>query len=130
MIKDLIIGLCLVLGSVFGFLAALGIVRLPDFYSRMQASTKAQTLALILVMFGLMLHFERLDVTTRSLVVLFFVFFTAPIGAHMIGRAAYLLRTPLWEGTVQDDLEGKYDYERRTLAGFAPPEEESDPPQS
>jgi multicomponent Na+:H+ antiporter subunit G len=61
--------------------------------------------------------------------VVVFVFVTAPVGAHMIGRAAYLSGVPLWEGTLSDDLKGRYDAQTHSLAsgpaqaerGEAPP---------
>jgi multicomponent Na+:H+ antiporter subunit G len=121
MIKDILTGLILLFGALFAFLAAVGLVRLPDFFSRMQASTKAQTLGLMCILLGLAIHFQDLGVTTRALLVLLFVFVTSPIAAHMIARAAYLLRIPIWEGTKVDEMAEKYDYERRTLAGWRPP---------
>jgi multicomponent Na+:H+ antiporter subunit G len=118
MIMDWIIGLVLLAGAFFAFLAAVGILRLPDFFSRMQASTKAQTLGLMGILTALAFHFQDLSVTTRAVLVLMFVFITSPIAAHMIARAAYLLKVPMSEKTTVDELEGKYSYEHRTLAGW------------
>lgn len=118
MVMEWVTGLVLFSGAFFAFLAAVGIVRLPDFFSRMQASTKAQTLGLMGILSALALHFQDLGVTTRALLVLLFVFVTSPIAAHMIARAAYLLKIPMSEGTRVDDLKDRYDYESRTLKGW------------
>jgi multicomponent Na+:H+ antiporter subunit G len=117
-VKDWVTGIVLFSGAFFAFLAAVGIVRLPDFFSRMQASTKAQTLGLMGILSALAIHFQDLGVTTRALLVLLFVFITSPIAAHMIARAAYLLKIPMSEGTRVDDLKDRYDYESRTLRGW------------
>jgi multicomponent Na+:H+ antiporter subunit G len=53
----------------------------------------------------------------RSIIIIGFVFQTAPVAAHMIGRAAYLMGVTPWRGTKRDELEGRYDPETQTLAG-------------
>jgi multicomponent Na+:H+ antiporter subunit G len=84
-------------------LAAVGIVRLPDLFTRMHAATKPATLGTALTMLAVAVHFGELGVTTRALLVVVFFVITAPVGAHMIGRAAYLAGVPLWEGTILDE---------------------------
>ena len=54
-------------------------------------------------------YFGRLDVTTRAIVAIGFFFLTAPVTAHLVGRASYFIGVPLWKGTVMDELRGKYD---------------------
>jgi multicomponent Na+:H+ antiporter subunit G len=49
-------------------------------------------------------HFQELGVTTRAVLVIAFFFLTAPVGAHVIARAAYAVGVPLWEGTITDEL--------------------------
>jgi multicomponent Na+:H+ antiporter subunit G len=51
--------------------------------------------------------------------VVVFIFVTAPVAAHMIARAAYFSSVPLWEGTLSDDLEGRYDERTHTLHSHA-----------
>jgi multicomponent Na+:H+ antiporter subunit G len=92
----------LVVGAGFLLLAAVGIVRMPDLYSRMQAATKAATLGIACVMLGAAVHFGG-AVVIRAATVVAFVFLTTPVGAHVIGRAAYMLGVPLWEGKVVDE---------------------------
>jgi multicomponent Na+:H+ antiporter subunit G len=96
-------------------LAAIGVVRLPDLFMRMHSSTKSATLGVGFMMLGTALHFGVFTVWMRALAVAIFLLATAPVAAHMIGRAAYFSGVPLWEGTLSDDLRGRYDPESRVL---------------
>ena len=108
-VKDwLTVGL-LVLGALAMLLAALGVLRMPDVFTRLQATSKAATLGVGCMMLAVAVHFAELAVTTRAVAVVLFTFLTAPIGAHMIGRAAYVAKSALWERTARDDLRGRYD---------------------
>lgn len=95
----------LVVGASFMVLAAVGVVRMPDVFMRMQATSKAATLGVGCMMLAVAVHFADLAVATRAAAVILFTFLTAPIGAHMIGRAAYIAKARLWEGTLRNDLE-------------------------
>ena len=103
-------------GCVFMVLAAVGMVRLPDLFTRMQASTKSSTLGVACMLLAVAVYFGTLGVTTRALLVIVFFFLTMPVAAHMIGRAAYFSGVPLWEKTVINDLQGRYDPRTHTLA--------------
>ncbi|MCY4152489.1 MAG: monovalent cation/H(+) antiporter subunit G [Aestuariivita sp.] len=85
---DIIAALLLVLGGFFSLFAGIGIVRMPDVYIRMHASTKVGTLASGLIMAGVAVHFSEPSVVIKSVLVILFLLLTAPIAAHMIGRAA------------------------------------------
>lgn len=98
----------LFLGAGFLLLAAIGLARLPDVYSRMQAATKASTLGVGSMLAATAIHFEGFDISSRVILTIVFIFITIPASAHMIGRAAYLSGSPLWEGTLADELQGKY----------------------
>lgn len=108
MIEMLKAGLILV-GAIFMFLAALGLVRLPDLLTRMHATTKAATLGASLVMLAVALHFGEVAVVARALGVILFIMLTAPVAAHVIGRAGYFVGAKLWHGTVKDELRPHYD---------------------
>ena len=110
-------------GAVFLLLAAVGVLRLPDLFMRIQASAKASTLGAGCVFLGLAVHFGEISVTSRALLTIVFLFLTAPIAAHMIGRAAYIVGVPLWSGTIRDDLRGQYDRENRLLRSEDDPQE-------
>lgn len=112
------------LGAIFVFLAAVGVLRLPDVFTRMHANTKSSTLGAGLIMTGAALYFNDVAISTRALAVVFFLFLTAPVGAHMIARAAYFSGVPLWEKTLSDDLAGHYDMKTHELHS-----EEENPPE-
>ncbi|NSX53312.1 monovalent cation/H(+) antiporter subunit G [Parasulfitobacter algicola] len=85
---EVLIGCLALVGAFFAFIAALGILRLPDVLVRMHASTKAGTLACGLIMAGAALFFADATVTFRVIAIVLFLLLTAPVAAHMIGRAA------------------------------------------
>jgi multicomponent Na+:H+ antiporter subunit G len=94
----------LLIGTAFVTLAALGILRMPDLLTRMQATSKAITLGLGCLMLAEALHFGEWGTTVRFLTVIGFFSLTAPVAAHVIARAAYFIGTPLWKGSVVDEL--------------------------
>jgi multicomponent Na+:H+ antiporter subunit G len=108
--------LLLLLGAIFMLLAAIGLVRMPDVLMRMHSSTKSATLGVGLIMLGVALRFDDFAIGVRALAIVVFMFSTAPVAAHMIGRAAYLSGVPLWEGTLSDEMHGLYDAETHTLS--------------
>jgi multicomponent Na+:H+ antiporter subunit G len=78
----------LVVGAGWAVLAAVGVLRFDDVFSRMHAATKAPTLGLFLVLGGAALHLDGGD-ALKLLLVGLLVFLTAPVGAHLIGRAVH-----------------------------------------
>jgi multicomponent Na+:H+ antiporter subunit G len=111
----------MLIGATFMLVAALGVVRMPDLFSRMHSSTKSATLGVGFLMLGAALHFGDIAVAARALAVVVFLFMTAPVAAHMIGRAAYLSGVPLWKGTLSDDLKGQYNPQTHVLASSPEP---------
>jgi multicomponent Na+:H+ antiporter subunit G len=109
--------IAVLLGTALGVLSAVGILRMPDVYIRLQVASKASSLGIALLMLGVALHFDDLSVTIRAVLVVAFLFLTAPVAAHVIGRAAYLTGAPLSPGSTPDDLAGAYDAETGRLAG-------------
>lgn len=103
------------IGALFMLLAAVGLVRMPDLFTRMHATTKSTTLGVGCLMLGVAIHFGDLAIAARALAVVAFVFITAPVAGHMVARAAYFSNTPQWEGTLSDDLRGRYDEKTHTL---------------
>ena len=102
MAVNVVIGSILVaLGAAFLFLGALGIVRMPDLYNRMQAGTKATTLGNLLTLVGLgLIHPAWM---LKLLLIALFVLMTNPISSHALARAAYRVGVPLTEGSVRDE---------------------------
>lgn len=106
---EAIMGFLVLTGAVFMLLAALGILRLPDLLTRMHATTKAAALGVILIMLAVALHFAEVAVMARAFAIIVFVLMTAPVAAHVIGRAGYFVGSKLWAGTVKDELRPNYD---------------------
>jgi multicomponent Na+:H+ antiporter subunit G len=101
---DLIVAFLLLIGTLFVLLAGVGVFRMPDLFSRMQASTKAGTLGVGCLVLAVGLHFGDLGIGVRALLIVAFLFITAPIAAHMIAQAAYFTDVPRWEGSVIDEF--------------------------
>lgn len=78
----------LVIGAAWALLAAVGVLRFDDVYSRMHAATKSPTLGLLLISAGAALHLD-LSQALKLLLVALLVLLTAPVGAHLIGRATH-----------------------------------------
>jgi len=105
---DTIIAILATLGALFALLAAVGLVRMPDLYLRISVTTKAATLGIGLLLIGAAIYFSDISITTRVLAIIFFILLTAPVGAHLIGRSSYFTGVKMWDKSVRDDLEGKY----------------------
>ncbi|MDT0643129.1 monovalent cation/H(+) antiporter subunit G [Zunongwangia sp. F363] len=103
-----VIAVIVTFGALFVLLAAVGLVRMPDTYLRISVTTKAATLGVGLLLIAVALHFNDLSTTSRSQVIVIFIFLTAPVSAHLIGRASYFIGIKLWKKSVMDDLRGKY----------------------
>ena len=98
----------LVLGSLFAFIAALGMLRLPDTVMRMHAATKAGTLGAGLILIAVAFFYADLGITLRALAAITFLLLTAPVAAHLIGRAAYHSKIRLWDKTWIDQLKERH----------------------
>lgn len=91
-------------GACFNLLAAIGIIRMPDLFTRLHAATKASTLGVGCIMAGVAIHFWSLETTTRAVTTTVFLLLTAPVGAHLLARAAYWMGIEFWEGTHTDEF--------------------------
>ena len=91
------------IGSIFLFLGALGIVRMPDVYNRMQTGTKATTLGSILFLTGMTLGHSDASAWKIILLILF-IAFTNPISSHALARASHFAGIKLTARSVQDSL--------------------------
>jgi multicomponent Na+:H+ antiporter subunit G len=126
---EIIVSLFLLVGASFMMLAAVGILRLPDLPTRMHASTKAAAMGAMFIMGAVAFYFADSIVFARAFAIVVFIMITSPIAAHVIGRAGYFTGTPLWEGTVKDELRENYDPETHTLlSGYEGSPESVTPP--
>jgi multicomponent Na+:H+ antiporter subunit G len=108
-------------GSLFVLLAAVGLLRMPDLFTRMHPSSKAATLGTVLILIGTALHFGNGAISVRAVLICLFLFLTAPVASHIIARAGFLSGVPLAEETAIDELSGRYDPETHCLS--CPPAE-------
>ncbi len=112
---EVLVSILLLMGASFMVLAAVGVLRLPDLPTRMHATTKAGVLGTMLTMGGVAFYFADSTVVARALAIVIFICLTAPIAAHVIGRAGYFTGVKLWERTVKDELRERYDAENNKL---------------
>jgi len=101
---ELIAGTLMIVGSFFALIASIGIVRLPDVYSRMHAASKAGTVGSGLMLIALALTASEASTAIRAIAGVFFFILTAPIAAHLLARAAYKVGYPLWEHSITDEM--------------------------
>jgi multicomponent Na+:H+ antiporter subunit G len=92
-------------GAAFMFVAALGVARMPDLFTRMQAATKATTVGVLLVMSGVAVAHLETSVTIRAVLIAGFFLLTSPVAAHAIARSALVRELPLAPGTLVEDPE-------------------------
>jgi multicomponent Na+:H+ antiporter subunit G len=106
-----IIGAVLTLfGSIFIFLGALGLVRMPDLFNRIQAGTKASTLGTFLSLIGLLIITPQW--WGKLILLMIFILITNPVSSHILARAAHFIGVPLTDKTVTD----KYKQEKKTFS--------------
>jgi multicomponent Na+:H+ antiporter subunit G len=122
---DLITAIMWIAGPAFALLAALGVLRMPDVFTRMQASTKASTLGLGCLLVGAALQLGDLASFIRIVSIGAFTLLTTPVAAHVIARASSVADVPLWEGTVLDERQNAAD---RVRQDEQPPEGETSTP--
>jgi len=99
-----IIAVILLVCSLFFFLAsAIGMIRLPDFYSRLHASGNSETLGLMLACLGLVIYEGPTLLSAKMVIVFLLVFLANPIGTHILGKAALKSGHPVWTKKDKED---------------------------
>jgi len=106
---DLIIKILSTLGAIFILIASFGIVKMPDFYSRLSVTVKAATLGIGCILIAAILYFAEFYVTTKAIAIIFFLIVTSPVAAFLIGKVAYLTGTRLWQDSIIDEMENDPD---------------------
>ncbi|HUH34849.1 MAG TPA: monovalent cation/H(+) antiporter subunit G [Moheibacter sp.] len=92
------------LGALFILISALGILRMPDFYTRLSVTVKASTMGVGLILLAAAFYFFDFAVSTKVFAIIFFLFITTPVGAFMISKTAYIIGIKLWDESVIDEL--------------------------
>jgi multicomponent Na+:H+ antiporter subunit G len=104
------------LGTIFAMLAAIGLIRMPDTYLRISVNTKAATLGVGLLLGASAIYFGDVAISSRVLAIIIFIFLTAPIGGHLLGRTGYISGNELFKETKIDDLKGMYNKKTHKLS--------------
>ena len=104
-----VISFLLLAGLFFLLVGSIGLLRLKDVYSRMHATTKGTTLGIAGILLAFLLYLRHFGIASglKEVILILFFLLTAPVGAHMISRAAYWTGVELWTGTVTDELKGE-----------------------
>ena len=101
---DIVASLLILIGAALALLAGVGLHRFPDVFARMHAATKPATLGLVLLLTAAALRVADGGEIAKLLLVIALQFITAPVGAHMVGRAAYRAGTELSAATAVDEM--------------------------
>jgi len=98
---DAIVATLILAGALVATLGSFGLARMPDFYMRLHGPTKASTLGVGATLVGSMLWFSTVQgsVSVQEILITVFLFATAPVSAHMMGRAALHRRVRCQEKT-------------------------------
>ena len=93
-------------GVLFIVVTAIGLVRLPDLYTRAHAASKSATLGVMCILIGVFFHFWLIEdhFNPRILLGILFLFITGPVGGHIMTRSSYIAGVKPWKGTVRDEL--------------------------
>jgi multicomponent Na+:H+ antiporter subunit G len=105
-IANTLVILLIFIGVIFTVVAVVGVLRLPDVYTRSHAATKSVTFGVLCTLSGVFLYFWLIegDFNIKLLLGIVFLFITAPIGGHIMARAAYISNVKPSELTSKDDL--------------------------
>ncbi len=111
-VVDVLAAVLMVSGSALALIAAIGLFRMPDAYSRIHVATKPATLAVVFTVGAAVLRVPGPAPTTKLILAVLLQFWTAPVASHMLGRAAHASGLRPSEPWVLDELE-----EAEELAG-------------
>ncbi|OES46508.1 monovalent cation/H(+) antiporter subunit G [Domibacillus iocasae] len=108
-ISEVLIAALLLIGALLSVIAAFGVIRLPDVYTRNHAASKSATLGVMCILLATFFYFLVEDglFSSRLLLGIAFFFITAPVAGHLISRAAYNSGVKMWDQSVRDDLKDK-----------------------
>lgn len=98
---EIIVSICLLLGAGFALVGSIGLARLPDFYMRLHGPTKASTLGVGGMIVGSLIFFSTRGegLSLHEILIAIFLFITAPVSAHIVGKAALHLQLPAVQRT-------------------------------
>ncbi len=100
---EVVASVLILLGATLTVLAAVGLIRFRDLFTRMHAATKPATLGLFLILAGTALVMPQTNTVAKLILVILLQFVTAPVGAHLIGRAAFRAGVEMVPETFLDE---------------------------
>tara|TARA_Y100001960_G_C14461775_1_gene722421 strand:+ start:16 stop:360 length:345 start_codon:yes stop_codon:yes gene_type:complete len=103
-LRDLITVFFLISGLTFMLIGVWGIIRLPDAYQRLHASSKCSTLGLLGLLLGAAVHIGTPESILKALLTIFFAFIANPVGSHALAKSAHASGMKKWGGTLSDEL--------------------------
>lgn len=112
---DFATSVLVLMGSLLFLIAAIGVLRWPDVFTRMHAAAKASSLGLGLILSGTALHLQSIEAFAKSALAVFFVFLTTPIAAHILARAAFLSEETTGKNSREQELKNLYADESSTV---------------
>ena len=91
------------IGVLFNLLGCIGLIRLPDVYTRLQSATKCGTLGTCSILAGTLFHYGLMEAGIKALIAIPVLFFGATVAAHALVRGAYHFGVKLGDKSVKDD---------------------------
>ena len=108
-LANILVVLFIVAGVLFIVVSAIGLLRLPDLYTRAHAASKSATLGVMCILLGVFFHFWLNEDHLKPTILLgiLFLFITGPVGGHIMSRSSYIAGVKPWSGTGRDDLKSE-----------------------
>lgn len=100
----ILVAVLLIAGCLMSLIAGIGLLTFPDMLTRMHAATKPQVLGFLLIFAGLAIHLRNWTIIPVLLLAWAMQLLTAPVSAHMIGRAGYRTKHAAKETLYSDEL--------------------------
>ena len=123
MITSLATIILIYIGIIFIVIAAIGIIKMPDVYTRMSAASKAVTFGTGFILLGLVVHFNDTVVFLKVAGIFIFLLFSISVAAHVIGLSAYQDKTAMTNLTFLDELKDKIGRDDAPVKVESPDEE-------
>lgn len=103
---ELVASVFLVAGAVFVFIGSFGLAKLPDFYTRLHAPTKATTLGMscLLIASMILVTYQQGYLSLHELLITLFLLITAPVTAHMLAKTAMHHKLEILDKTTEQEL--------------------------
>ena len=113
MVGEVVASVLIGVGVIFSLSGAVGILRMPDLYTRIQCSSKTITMGALPVLVGVVvIEGPVSSYGSRALLVAFLLLVVNPVASHSLARAAYKAGVPMWDGAVVDEVAERHQKSR------------------